>query len=131
MRVIITGSRNWVGIHAQTRLTEVLCTIHDLSLVFNEEMVIVTGYCPTGADFLADQWGARREDEGVTVERHPADWSVGKAAGPLRNQKMADLGADMCVGFLRDESRGTTDMIVRAKRKGIPTFQVDWDPEWL
>lgn len=130
MRVIITGSRDWAGIHAQTRLTEVLCTIHDLSMAFDEEMVIVHGDCPTGADVLADQWGARREDDGVTVERHPADWSVGRAAGPLRNQKMADLGADVCVAFLRDGSRGTTDMITKAKEAGIPTKVIPWEPEW-
>jgi len=44
----------------------------------------------------------------------------GNAAGPMRNKRMADLGAVLCLAFPKGESRGTWDCIKRANRAGIP-----------
>jgi len=53
----------------------------------------------------------------------PADWkSYGKGAGPIRNQLMLDEGKpDLVLAFHNDisSSRGTADMIRRAKKHGI------------
>ncbi len=49
-----------------------------------------------------------------------ADWTVhGKKAGILRNQQMLDAGATHLVAFWDKKSRGTADMIDRAKKAGI------------
>lgn len=114
-RILITGSRNWTD--AQT-LDEALSHFHDA----HPNAVLVSGACPTGADRLAEEaW----ESWGGTVERHPADWDRhGKAAGPLRNQEMVDLGADICVAFPLPDSRGTKHCMGAAERAGIPVLTV-------
>jgi len=77
-----------------------------------------------GADTLA----ARSADnQGVTAEAYPADWGThGKAAGPIRNQQMIDdAKPDVCWAFVDKplaESRGTADMVRRARKAGIPTY---------
>lgn len=71
-----------------------------------------------GADRLAEQWA---ESNGVRVEVYEADWERhGKRAGPMRNQAMADAGADGCVAF--PGGRGTADMVERARAAGIPVW---------
>lgn len=77
-----------------------------------------------GADSLADQFARLG---GFTVEKYPARWTVdGKAAGPIRNQRMLDEGKPDVVWAFVDrplvESKGTADMVRRAKKAGIPVF---------
>ena len=58
----------------------------------------------------------------VPVVRYHADWAAhGKAAGPMRNQEMA-LNADALVAVSHPESRGTADMIARARRLGLQVY---------
>ena len=60
---------------------------------------------------------------GMKVEIHRADWQRhGRAAGPIRNQEMVDLGADLLVAYPLPEGRGTQDCIKRAVKAGIPTL---------
>lgn len=69
-----------------------------------------------GADRLADLWAERHR---IPVRKFPADWQThGKAAGPIRNQRMIDEGKpDMVLGFRG--GRGTADMFQRAEAAGI------------
>lgn len=69
-----------------------------------------------GADHYAREWALSR---GLTVTTYPARWnSEGKAAGPLRNQRMIDLGKpDLFVPF--PGGTGTADMIARAVAAGF------------
>ena len=81
--------------------------------------VLVHGGAP-GADQLADEWSSGSD---VLVEVHKADWDRhGRAAGPIRNQEMADAGADLCIAF--PGGKGTADMVKRAKAAGIPVLEV-------
>lgn len=107
-RVLVTGSREWADCYTIYRALQRLSEKHSI--------IVVHGDCPTGADHLAER-AARKL--GVPTERHPADWSLGKKAGPLRNQKMVDLGADLCLAFPLPGSRGTLDCMRRAKAAGI------------
>ncbi len=58
------------------------------------------------------------------VESYPANWSrYGRAAGPIRNQQMLDKGKpDLVIVFHSDieNSKGTADMVRRAKKANIP-----------
>lgn len=81
-----------------------------------DEFVIVSGSCPTGADFLAEAWAASR---GVPVERYPADWSLGKSAGPARNEEMAATRPDLAMAF--PGGRGTDDMFSCCLKHDIDT----------
>ncbi len=59
---------------------------------------------------------------GATVEVHPADWERhGKAAGVIRNRVMVDKGADLCLAFIRNQSRGASHCAGLAEDSGIAT----------
>lgn len=130
MRVLVTGSRDWTGVYGTNRIHIVLNVLLALCDVLGEKLTVVHGDCPTGADRIVDDWALRREDV-VTVERHPADWrTLGKRAGPIRNEYMVSRSrADMCIGFLRNHSRGTSVTLNMSREAGIPTFTVDWSEE--
>lgn len=116
MRVLVTGSRDWTDRRA------VWFAIFNQYLDCDNpaDFTVVHGDCPTGADRIAHEFCAWQPLR-VTEERHPADWDVhGKAAGPLRNQVMVDLGADICLAFPLGDSRGTRDCMRRAQAAGIP-----------
>ncbi len=69
-----------------------------------------------GADSMAAQWA---RDNGVPVVAYPAKWKTeGRAAGPLRNQRMIDdFRPDVVLAF--SGGRGTADMIRRADVEGV------------
>ena len=85
-RVLVTGSRTWTDEEA---IADALAGHwHD------GNALLVTGACPRGADEIAERiWRSR----GGLVERHPADWHTGRAAGMRRNAAMVTLGADVCL----------------------------------
>lgn len=81
-------------------------------------MIVVHGDAP-GADRLAKEWAQER---GIEQEAHPADWKrLGEIAGPVRNDGMAQLGADGCIAF--PGGRGTADMCGRAEAAGIAVWR--------
>lgn len=86
---------------------------------FTRELMIVQGGCPTGADRAAREWARLRN---ITAETHEADWDLhGPAAGPLRNKRMVEAGARLCLAYpLREgESRGTWGCIHLCVEAGI------------
>ena len=94
------------------------------------KLTLVHGACPSGTDAIADRWARRREDAGVIVETHQANWNQYKrSAGPIRNQHMVDLGADMCIGFVYGASIGTRHTLSLARNAKIVTFMVNLDEE--
>lgn len=69
-----------------------------------------------GADMLAQDWADRR---GVCCLQFPAKWDRdGKAAGPIRNQKMLYEGKPTFI-IAFPGGRGTADMVKRAKAAGV------------
>jgi len=128
MRVIVTGSRDWEGVGAEHKIQTILNVVLALAEVLGHKLTIVHGGCPTGADQAIDRWARRRDDTGVAVEVHAANWGAfGKAAGPLRNRHMTEQGADMCIAFIRGNSRGATGTVQLAMNNQIPTFVVRWE----
>ena len=78
---------------------------------------IISG-CAEGADKFGEDVASVIH---ICVKRFPANWrEYGKAAGPIRNQQMADY-ADACILFPGD--KGTSDMRKRAIEKGMPVYE--------
>ena len=118
LRIIVTGGRKRDSEDDYALLGERLDDIHEVCRGMN--FVIIQGGCPDGIDALARRFAHEYD---VPLESYPADWAkYGRAAGPKRNQAMADAGADLCLAFpSRGRSAGTWDMIRRAVAAGIET----------
>jgi hypothetical protein len=111
-RVIVTGCRDW------TDPVAVDVALHRAIGRFHDQVVVVHGGCPTGADKFAADFCKRR---GIASDVHAADWDKhGRAAGPIRNREMAEAGASQCLAFWDGKSTGTLDMIKQATAHGIP-----------
>ena len=119
-RILITGSRNWDDEETiRTALTQTLWQGTGPFRDSNATPVLVSGACPTGADAIAEKCWRNWQ---LPIERHRADWGkYGRAAGPIRNQEMVKLGADVCLAFIKNESRGATNTVLLAQKAGIPT----------
>lgn len=107
MRVIVCGGRTYQDADLVAKVVALL----------PRDATVVHGGAP-GLDALA---AAECRAKGIRTEAHPAAWKEhGRRAGPLRNQRMADLGADLCIAF--PGGRGTSDMARRATAAGIPVM---------
>lgn len=114
-RILVTGSRDWTDRdRVWLELGNAVAPVP-----VDRELVIVHGHCPHGADALADEWARKY---GATVERHPANWRLeGKRAGFIRNARMVNLGADVCLAFIKNGSRGASHTARLAEEAGIET----------
>lgn len=82
--------------------------------------VLVNG-AAKGADRHALQWALSKR---LQIESYRPDWKkLGRAAGPIRNQQMIDIGKpDLVVAF--PGGGGTADMMRRAKAAGVEVIEV-------
>lgn len=111
MRILVTGSRDWPDVDMVEIGLITAATRAD------DDITLVSGACPTGADAQAERFAL---GWGWTVEQHPADWAqYGLRAGYLRNAEMVDAGADVCVAFIKHNSRGASMTLQLAQRAGI------------
>ena len=110
-KVIIAGCRDFNDYGLLCRKCDTILANKRQS----REIVIVSGTA-RGADQLGERYARER---GYKVQQYPADWDHGgKAAGPIRNAKMA-ANADALIAFWDGESRGTKNMIDTAGRRGL------------
>ncbi|MCZ7413129.1 SLOG family protein [Streptomyces sp. WMMC897] len=118
-RALVTGSRDWDDATAiAAALEQVLVDAGP------RPVVVVHGACPRGADTLADHYARWLRGQGcaIGIEQHPARWRIdGRQAGFIRNAAMVRLGADVCLAFIRDGSRGASHTAGLAEAAGIPT----------
>lgn len=114
-RVLITGSRDW---NNEFLIHNVLSSFHWM-LAGSNKITLVSGGCPTGADMMCEHSALML---GWEVECHPAKWDTyGKRAGFLRNAYMVERGADICLAFILDASKGATMTADLAEKAGIYT----------
>ena len=114
MRVIVCGGRKYRN---EARVWKELNNLHS-KIPFTSFM---QGGEPNGADRIAKEWAKTK----IGLERFEckADWTTyGKAAGPIRNSRMLEWKPDMVVAFPDPESKGTWDMIDKARAAGVNTI---------
>jgi len=132
MRILVTGSRDWtnrnaIGHALMDGYRQWWSKTHPdpgendwMMTMVQDGVTLVHGDC-RGADRIAADWARQL---GWTVEPHPADWKMGKAAGRWRNQHMVKLGADVCLAFYLTgaENSGTQDCVAKATEADIPVL---------
>ena len=107
MKIIIAGSRNFNDYN-------LLKTSCDNLLTQFTNIEIVSGTA-RGADKLGERYA---REKGYDIKQFPANWSLGKSAGYIRNDEMAQY-ADMLIAFWDGTSKGTKHMIDLANKRGI------------
>ena len=79
-----------------------------------------------GIDASFRRWFNRRVRGHRSLRTFKADWNeFGRQAGPVRNQRMIDDGADVLIAIPDDESRGTWDCKARAEEAGMRVHLVE------
>lgn len=107
MKIIVAGGRNFEDY-------ELLKEKLDYFLKDLENPIIISGTCK-GADKLGERYA---KENNLRLELFPADWSIGKHAGILRNVEMSKV-ADGLVAFYDGESKGTKHMISETKKRNL------------
>lgn len=117
--ILVCGDRDWTDRSVIFR--ELLFAVHhDFNGIATHRIMVIDGEAP-GADTIGHEIA---KQIGFQWRRFPADWKkFHRAAGPIRNQEMLDVGKPQLVlAFHADieHSKGTKDMIKRANKSGIP-----------
>ena len=100
IKLIVAGSREF---NDYKLLKELLSNFIEN---YGTNFEIVSGTA-NGADKLGEKFA---KEFGICLQQFPADWSIGKQAGYIRNEQMAKY-ANSCLIFWDGVSRGTKHMI--------------------
>lgn len=104
-KVIIAGGRDFNDY-------ELLKETCDYYLSQTHKRITIISGKAKGADTLGERYA---EERGFKIDAYPADWSIGKAAGFIRNEQMARQ-ADALIAFHDGSSKGTASMIDLANK---------------
>lgn len=114
MRLVIAGSRTI------KMTTDELAQIMDRYQLFHKVTEIISGGAQ-GVDLTAQKLAA---EEGIEFRLEVAPWAkYGKAAGPMRNRKMALLG-DALLLIWDGKSRGSANMKKQMEDLDKPIYEV-------
>lgn len=120
LRVLVCGGRNYKDQRRVIRELDRLSlgwpkTPPDKYGNWLPDVLIIAGGA-SGVDLFAADWAAIN---GTDYQEFKADWKeYGRAAGPIRNQRMLEEGKpDLVVAF--PGGPGTADMVRRARGAGV------------
>lgn len=103
LRVCVCGSRSFDNYgYMRDCLDEILPA---------GDVEIISG-CAMGADLTAERYAVARA---FPIRRYPANWSIGRQAGMIRNLEMLKA-CDVVVAFWDGQSSGTRQMIEEARK---------------
>lgn len=121
-RLIVAGDRDYTNIDAvYNQIGHYLVTRN----ISTEDLIIISGNC-RGVDKIGESFANEYE---TGLELFPADWeSYGRAAGPIRNEKMAKISNGL-LAFLNKKSIGTKNMINQAIKRGLEVVIIDCESE--
>ena len=106
MKTIIAGGRN------VTEADILESALDELPWQISE---VVSGGAK-GVDQMGEEWAERNR---IPVKLFKADWKTyGRAAGPKRNEQMADYG-EALLAIWDGKSKGTANMIKNAEKQGL------------
>lgn len=109
-RVLVCGGREYTNVRH----------VFDVLDALDPRPTLIIQGGAFGADACASEWAWKRK---VPEKEFRANWAKhGRAAGPIRNQRMIDEGRpNLVVAF--PGGTGTADMVRRAEAAGIPVVR--------
>lgn len=109
MKCIIAGSRKF---HYMYKLEEVI-------LKSGFDITEVVCGLSRGVDELGWIWATANN---IPIKEFPAEWGkYGRAAGPIRNEQMAEYG-DALICLMYEDSRGSANMVKCMRDLGKPYY---------
>lgn len=108
LKILITGDRKWADAKP---IREFLSTLPSSTIIIHGGA--------KGADEIAGRWAG---SFGMEVRAYPADWSIGKAGGVIRNTQMLEEEKPDVVVYFHNSlatSKGTKDMVEKAEKAGV------------
>lgn len=111
-KVLVCGGRNYLD---WEQVYHVLDALH---AKIGDRLMIISGGA-VGADTWAREWAVDRKVDHITLY---AKWDRhGRAAGPIRNRRMAKKNPRLVYAFHSDisKSKGTKDMVKVAEKQKI------------
>lgn len=118
MKTIIAGSRDFADYNLLKQNLDSYRLKHTITQ-------IVSGGAK-GADSLGERYS---DEEGIDLVIFRADWDTyGRAAGPIRNRKMAEY-ADALIVVWNGTSKGTKNMIEEMHKQGKPVHIILYGSE--
>lgn len=113
MRILVCGGRDFSDRAFIERTLTRLAKVESIDAVIEGNA--------SGVDRIAGFWARQRD---IPNLKFAADWEgLGRAAGPIRNQRMLDEGRpDLVIAF--PGGRGTADMVRRAKAAGVKVEEI-------
>lgn len=119
MKTIIAGSRQLEIFSDHYRVWLVADAI--MKSGWRDQITEVVSGGARGIDMAGEKW-AEAMTPPVPVKRFIPDWSVGKAAGPIRNRKMAEYG-DALILIWNGASTGSANMKKEAQARGLKIYE--------
>lgn len=122
LRIIVAGSRNFQDYNMlKSVLLKILIYLKKNNIFTDKNQIEFISGTARGADQLSEQFA---KQFGYDVKRFPADWTLGKRAGYIRNEQMAKYAVaegskGLLVAFWDGESKGTKHMIDLARKHGL------------
>ncbi len=115
MKVVIAGSRTIKELRTLQKSLDRLSCLNNH--ILDEITTVISGKA-IGVDTLGEKWATAHN---IKVASRPADWSLGRGAGHIRNGEMADE-ADFGIILWDGESPGTRGMIREMQKRNKPYF---------
>lgn len=112
-KILVTGSRSWTDVEfISDRLFEAFTDLGG-----SEDIVLISGGCPTGADRIAETHWKRGNLPLLVV---PARWDIhDRSAGFVRNSIMVKYEPDIVLAFVKNKSNGASHTIKLALDAGL------------
>lgn len=121
--IIIAGSRDFTDYNIVDKTVRKFLNSKNII----DKPTIICGMA-RGADMLGYVFAKRYN---FPLQKFPADWSLGRKAGPIRNEKMAkyarDNGNGILLAFWDGWSKGTQSMINLAKKYDLEIHVFNFD----
>lgn len=111
----------------QAKLSELLLVepTDDNMMGYPDDLPIIISGAARGADSAGVDWAVVNWLDFI---EYPADWSLGKRAGYVRNKKMLEEGKpDLVIAF--PGGRGTENMKSLAREAGVKVIEVAYSPD--